>query len=164
MRKVCEMHIITSHIDFSSSAVVMNLSHLRAEQKRSEVIARLMLLKHIAGPLHRCWALQHALSAGGCSLHWKHMLRSFVNQLLGWKPLRQSTAVLKNASAHNKWRKKMFAINTDERPKPGADYQCSAWSTSDHYCVIGVGGLQGCPDSSCQWENEERVSCISSGS
>lgn len=43
-------------------------------------------------------------------------------------------------------------------------HQCSAWSTPDHCCVIGVGGLQGCPDSSCQWENKEHVSCISSGS
>lgn len=132
---------------------VMNLSHLWVEQKRSEVTARLMHIKHVAGVLSRCrlfCAWKHALSAGGCCLRWKHKLKSFVNQPLEWKLLHQLFS--RRHLLRTNEGKKLFAINTEERPKPSADFQCSAWSTSDHYCVIGVGGLQGCPDSSCQRE------------
>lgn len=86
---------------------------------------------------------EHALSAGGCSLNKQQKnCRSFVSRLLEWKLLRSTAAVPRNASAQNKWRQKLSAINTYWRPKTHSNYQRSAWSISDRYSVISVGGCK----------------------
>ena len=69
---------------------------------------------------------EHALSAGGCSLNKQQKnCRSFVSRLLEWKLLRSTAAVPRNASAQNKWRQKLSAINTYWRPKTHSNYQRS---------------------------------------
>lgn len=68
--------------------------------------------------------------------------RSFISPPPEWKLLRSTAAVPRNASAQNKWRQKLSAINTYGRPKTRSNYQRSAWSISDRYSVISVGGCK----------------------
>lgn len=83
----------------------------------------------------------YALSADGCSLNKQQKAcRSFVSPLPEWKLLQSTAGVPGRASARNKWRQKLSAINTYRRAQTYSNHQCSAWSISDHYCVISVGG------------------------
>lgn len=100
---------------------LMNLSHLWVESaKRSEVPAGLMHTKQERMTPYALGLLiahsMHYLQVGALWTNSKHS-RSFVSQLTEWKLFQLSAALASNASAQNKWRKKLSAINTYGRPK-----------------------------------------------
>lgn len=126
--------------------VVMNLSCHWVEREGSEVRAGLMHTKQeqtiscILGILS-VYSSMHYLQADALWTNSKNC-RPFVSPLPEWKLLQSTAGVPRHASAQNKWRQKLSAINTYGRPKTRSNYQRSAWSISDHYSVISVGGCK----------------------
>lgn len=84
--------------------------------------------------MHYAWADPLWANSWNC--------RSFVSRPPDWKLLQSTAGVPRHASAQNKWRQKLTAVNTYERLKTCSNYQRSAWSISDHYSVISVGGCK----------------------
>lgn len=126
-----------------------------------------MLITLAAGKCLRClvfWAYSVHYSQVGSLVTEAHV-KVICQSIVGVKAIKPEHSCSQECISSEQMKEKLFAINFYERPKTSAGcVQCSAWSPSDHYCVMGVGGLQGCPDCSCHGENKEHVSCISSGS